>query len=141
MNVTMKSGTNSFHGSAYDYLQNEVVNAAQPFTVQPGSPNEHIRPAVRRNDWGLTMGGPIIVPKLYNGRNKSFFFFNWEKYMNTQVQLPAAESIPTPAYRNGDFSAAIAAAGNKNLGTDPLGRIIFADAIYDPNTSPPRARS
>ena len=135
MNVTMKSGTNSFHGSAYDYIQNDVVNAAQPFTVQPGSPNEHIRPAVRRNDWGLTMGGPIIIPKLYNGRNKSFFFFNWEKYLNTQVQLPAAESIPTPAYRNGDFSAAIAAAGNKNLGTDPLGRVIFADTIYyDPYT-------
>ena len=132
MNVTMKSGTNSFHGSAYQYLQNEVLNAGQPFTLQPGSPNEHIRPQVRRYDYGLTMGGPVIIPKLYNGRNKTFFFFGWEQYLTTQVQLPAAESIPTPAYRNGDFSAAIAAAGNKNLGTDPLGRPIIANTIYDP---------
>ncbi|MBV9744714.1 MAG: carboxypeptidase regulatory-like domain-containing protein, partial [Acidobacteriia bacterium] len=134
MNVTMKSGTNQFHGSAYLYLQNEVLNAAQPFTVLSGSPNEHIRPAVRRYDYGVTMGGPIVIPKLYNGRNKTFFFFNWEQYLNSQVQLPAAESIPTPAYRNGDFSAAITAAGNKNLGTDPLGRPILADMIYDPTT-------
>jgi hypothetical protein len=134
MNVTMKSGTNNFHGSAYNYFQNEFLNAGQPFTVLTGSPNEHTRPVVRRNDYGLTMGGPIIIPKLYNGRNKSFFFFNWEQYLNTTVTLPAAESLPTQAYRNGDFSAAIAAAGNKNLGTDPLGGIIFADEIYDPNT-------
>ncbi|HEY7387821.1 MAG TPA: TonB-dependent receptor [Bryobacteraceae bacterium] len=134
MNVTMKSGTNQFHGSAYDYLQNEVLNSALPFTVQSGSPNEHTRPSVRRNDYGLTLGGPIIIPKLYNGRNKTFFFFNWEQYLNTTVQLPATESLPTPAYRNGNFSAAIAAAGNRSLGTDPLGRPILANTIYDPNT-------
>ncbi|MBV9505682.1 MAG: carboxypeptidase regulatory-like domain-containing protein, partial [Acidobacteriia bacterium] len=134
MNVTMKSGTNQFHGGAYNYLQNEVLNAAQPFTVQTNSANEHIRPAVRRFDYGVTMGGPIIIPKLYNGRNKTFFFFNWEQYLNSQVQLPAAESVPTPAYRNGDFSAAITAAGSKSLGTDPLGRNILANMIYDPNT-------
>ena len=132
MNVTMKSGTNQFHGSAYNYFQNEILNSAQPFTVQPGSPNEHIRPVVRRNDYGLTMGGPILIPKLYNGRNKTFFFFNWEQYLNTTNALPAAQSIPTQAYRNGDFIAAIAAAGNKNLGTDPLGRPIVANTIYDP---------
>ncbi len=132
MNVTMKSGTNQFHGSAYDYFQNEFLNSAQPFTVQPGSPNEHIRPVVRRNDYGFTLGGPVWIPKVYNGRNKSFFFFSWEQYLNTQAFLPGAQSIPTPAYRNGDFSAAITAAGNKNLGTDPLGRAILADASYVP---------
>jgi hypothetical protein len=134
MNVTMKSGTNQFHGSAYDYLQNEVLNSAQPFTVEAGSPNEHIRPVVRRNDYGVTMGGPIIIPKLYNGRNKTFFFFNWEQYLNTTVQLPATESVPTAAYRTGNFSAAIAAANNTSLGTDPLGRPILANTIYDPTT-------
>jgi outer membrane receptor protein involved in Fe transport len=134
MNVTMKSGTNQYHGAAYNYLQNEVLNAAQPFSVQPGSRNEHIRPVVRRNDYGLTLGGPIRIPKLYDGRNKTFFFFNWEQYLNTQNQLPAVMSLPTPAYRNGDFSAAITAAGNKNLGTDPLNRPIIANTIYDPNT-------
>jgi len=135
MNVTMKSGTNQYHGSAYNYLQNEVLNSAQPFSIQPGSPNEHIRPVVRRNDYGVTLGGPIRIPKLYDGRNKTFFFFNWEQYLNTQNQLPGVMSLPTTAYRNGDFSAAITAAGNKSLGTDPLGRPIIANTIYDPNTT------
>lgn len=135
MNVTMKSGTNQYHGSAYNYLQNEVLNSAQPFSVQPGSPNEHIRPVVRRYDYGLTLGGPIRIPKLYDGRNKTFFFFNWEQYLNTQNQLPPVMSLPTAAYRNGDFRAAITAAGNKNLGLDPLNRPIIANTIYDPATS------
>src|SRR6516225_2835575 len=134
MNVTMKSGTNQFHGSAYNYFQNEILNAAQPFTVQPGTPNEHIRPQARRNDYGFTLGGPIRIPKLYNGRNRTFFFFNWEQYLNTTIALPGAQSIPTAAYRAGDFRAAIAAAGNKNLGMDPLGRTILANMVYDPNT-------
>ncbi|PWT98604.1 MAG: hypothetical protein C5B51_28880 [Terriglobia bacterium] len=134
MNVTMKSGTNQYHGSAYNYFQNEFLNSAQPFTVQPDSPNEHIRPVVRRNDYGFTLGGPIRIPKIYDGRNRTFFFFSWEQYLNTQNQLPATMSLPTPAYRNGDFSAAITAAGNRNLGTDPLGRAIISNAIYDPNT-------
>jgi hypothetical protein len=64
MNVTMKSGTNQFHGSAYNYLQNEMLNAGQPFTVQAGSPNEHVRPEVRRFDYGVTMGGPIIISQI-----------------------------------------------------------------------------
>ena len=133
-NVTMKSGTNQYHGTAYDYFQNEFLNSAQPFTVQPGSPSEHIRPAVRRNDYGATLGGAIRIPKIYDGRNKTFFFVNWEQYLNSQVQLPAVQSIPTAAYRAGDFSAAITAAGSRNLGTDPLGRPIIANTIYDPNT-------
>ena len=134
MNVTMKSGTNQYHGGAYNYFQNEFLNSAQPFSVQPGSPGEHIRPVARRNDYGVTMGGPIRIPKLYDGRNRTFFFFSWEQYLNTQNQLPGTISLPTPAYRNGDFSAAITAAGAKNLGTDPLGRAIIANTIYDPET-------
>jgi outer membrane receptor protein involved in Fe transport len=134
-NVTMKSGTNQLHGSAYDYFQDEFLNAGQPFTVEQGHPNEHTRPEVRRNDYGFTVGGPIFIPKLYDGRNKTFFFFNWEQFLNTQLILPTVDSIPTDAYRTGDFSAAIAAAGDKNLGTDPLGRPILSDEIYDPATA------
>ena len=134
MNVTMKSGGNQFHGSGYEYFQNEFLNAAQPFTVQAGSPNEHLRPTVRRNDYGLTLGGPVEIPKVYNGRDKTFFFFSWEQFLQNQNFLPGTFSVPTPAYRSGDFSSAITAAGNKNLGTDPLGRTILANMIYDPNS-------
>jgi Carboxypeptidase regulatory-like domain/TonB dependent receptor-like, beta-barrel len=134
MNITMKSGTNAFHGSAYEYFQNDFLNAAQPFTVQSGSPNEHTRPTVRRNDYGLTLGGPVAIPKVYDGRDKTFFFFGWEQFLQNQNFLPGTFSVPTAAYRNGDFSAAITAAGNKNLGTDPMGRTILANTIYDPLT-------
>ena len=133
-NVTMRSGTNQYHGSFYDYFQNEVLNSAQPFTVLQGSPNEHQRTQVRRNDYGLTLGGPIRIPKIYDGRNRTFFFFNWEQYLNTTVPTPTLISVPTDAYKQGNFSAAIAAAGNRGLGTDLLGRPILAEMIYDPNT-------
>ena len=132
MNVTMKSGTNQYHGSGYEYFQNEFLNAGQPFT---NSGHGHlVRPTLRQNDYGFTLGGPIRIPKVYNGRDKTFFFFSWEQFLRSQNFLPGAFSIPTAAYRNGDFSAAIAAAGAKNLGTDPLGRPIIANTIYDPNT-------
>src|SRR5690242_11828483 len=134
MNVTMKSGTNQYHGNAYEYFQNDIFNAGQAFTVQEGSPNEHVRPRVRRNDYGLTLGGPVTIPKVYNGHNRTFFFFGWEQFLQTQATLPTVRTVPTPAYRIGDFSAAITAAGNKNLGTDPLGRPIIANTIYDPRT-------
>jgi hypothetical protein len=132
MNITMKSGTNQYHGSLYDYFQDEFLNAGQPFTNNGNG--GLFRPQQRRNDYGLTLGGPVRIPKIYNGRDKTFFFFSWEQYLQNLNDLPAAFSIPTQAYRNGDFSQAIAAAGNKNLGTDPLGRPIFANEIYDPTT-------
>jgi hypothetical protein len=132
MNVTMKSGTNSYHGSLYNYYQNEFMNAGQPFT---NNGNGHlVRPQNRQDDYGFTLGGPIRIPKVYNGRDKTFFFFSWEQFLRNQNFLPGAFSVPTAAYRTGDFSAAIAAAGNKALGTDPLGRPIIANTIYDPST-------
>ena len=135
MNVTMKSGTNQYHGNAYEYFQNDFLNAGQAFTVDTkGNPNEHIRPRVRRNDYGLTLGGPVTIPKVYDGQNRTFFFFGWEQFLQTQNTLPAVRTVPAPAYRIGDFSAAITAAGGRNLGTDPLGRAIIANTIYDPTS-------
>src|SRR5665213_1625228 len=93
MNVTMKSGTNQYHGSLYEYYQNDILNAAQPFTVQQGSPNEHNRPTVRRNDYGLTLGGPVDIPKVYNGRDKTFFFFSWEQFLQNQNFLPGTFTV------------------------------------------------
>jgi len=137
MNVTMKSGTNQYHGSAYEYFQNDIFNAGQAFTVEKGSSTEHVRPRVRRNDYGLTLGGPVTIPKVYNGENRTFFFFGWEQFLQTQATLPSVRTVPTPAYRSGDFSAAITAAGGRNLGTDPLGRPIIANTIYDPRNQFP----
>ncbi len=129
LNVTMRSGTNQFHGTAYEYFVNEFLDAGQPFTT-----NGHgglLRPETRRNDFGGTVGGPVWIPKVYNGRNRTFFFFNFEQYRLTQNVIPTAISVPTAAYRQGNFSSALLGAP---LGTDPLGRTIFGNQVYDPST-------
>jgi hypothetical protein len=107
-NFTMKSGTNSLHGSAYDYLVNEAFNAGLPFTdagtLTPLKAGQHIRNTQRRQDFGFTLGGPIRIPKVYNGTNRTFFFFNFEQYRENRQISNGLMSVPTQAYRDGDFS-------------------------------------
>jgi hypothetical protein len=125
-NYTIKSGTNKFHGSVYNYIANEAFNATHPWL--------HSKPRVRRNDYGFTVGGPIVVPGLYDGHNKSFFFFNFEQYRQTENINNQTITIPIQAYRDGDFSSART---GRVLGTDPLGRQIIEGTIYDPATTRP----
>ena len=107
-NYTMKSGTNQLHGSGYDYLVNEAFNAGLPFTdagtLTPLKAGQHIRNTQRRNDFGFTLGGPITIPKVYNGANRTFFFFNFEQYRESRQISNGLMSVPTDAYRGGDFS-------------------------------------
>ena len=104
INMTMKSGTNQYHGSGYDYFVNEDLNAGNPFShTADGEPGKY-RPRNRRNDFGGTLGGPIYIPKVYNGHDKTFFFFNYEQYLET-TQYGFTDTVPTAAYLNGDFSA------------------------------------
>src|SRR5690242_8308352 len=109
-NFTMKSGTNQLHGSAYDYFVNEALNAGLPFTdagtQSPLKAGEHIRNAVRRNDYGFTVGGPIRIPKVYNGENRTFFFFSFEQFRQNSVISNGLQTVPTQAYRSGDFTTA-----------------------------------
>ena len=128
-NLTMKSGSNQFHGSAYDYFVNEALNAGTPFTNNGNG--GLIRPVQRRNDYGFTLGGPVWIPKVYNGHDRTFFFFNWEQYRETQDINNQFVTVPTPAYRAGNFSAALT---GRTLATDPLGRPILENTIYDPST-------
>jgi hypothetical protein len=123
-NVTMKSGTNQYHGSGYEYFVNEDLNAAVPFT--------NVLPRQRRNDYGGTLGGPVTIPKLYNGKDKAFFFFNFEQFRQTTVTNNVTTTVPTTLYREGNFSQALT---GRNLGTDPLGRPILENTIYDPNSN------
>ncbi len=128
-NLTMKSGTNQLHGSAYEYFVNEFLNAGQPFTDDK---NGHLlRPPQRRNDFGFTVGGPVVLPKLLDGRNKAFFFFAFEQYRETTVNNASTTTLPTLAYRQGDFGAART---NRPVTTDGLGRQVFENIVYDPTT-------
>jgi hypothetical protein len=133
-NVTMKSGTNEFHGTAYEYFVNEAFNAGNPFVT--GDPAGNPRPRARRNDYGFTLGGPVWLPK-YDGRNKTFFFVSFEQYRETTVVNNQKQTVPTAAYRNGDFSTAITSrvVGTDPAQRDPLGRPMLEGMIYDPRTT------
>jgi len=120
-NFTTKSGTNSFHGSVYEYFTNEALDAQRAYT--------YVRPRSRKNDFGGTIGGPVLIPKIYNGRNRTFFFFNWETYRNTVLAAGTFLTVPTAQMRAGDFSQLLT---NRNLGTDIAGRAILENTIYNP---------
>ena len=144
-NITMKSGTNQFHGSAYEYFENEALNAGDPFSYNSGTqanPSGGLfRPRSRRNDFGGTFGGPVWIPKVYNGRNKTFFFYSYEYFRETQA-LTFTDTLPNAMYQAGNFSAISPNGGagfNTGLGvpsakvaTDALGNPIYANEIYDP---------
>ncbi len=128
-NLTMRSGTNQYHGTAYEYFVNEALNAGSPFT---NDGNGHLlRPRQRRNDYGFNLGGPVYIPKLYDGHDKAFFFFNFEHFAETLITNNVSGTVPTAAYRTGDFSRALT---NRNIGTDGLGRPILENTIYDPTS-------
>ncbi len=76
ISVTTKSGTNELHGSAFDYFQADWLNANTWLNNKVG----RARPKFHRNDFGATIGGPVVIPKVYNGKNKSYFFFSYEGY-------------------------------------------------------------
>jgi hypothetical protein len=153
INYTIKSGTNQLHGSLYDYFVNEALNAGLPFTdagnVSPNKAGQHIRNVLRRNDFGGTVGGPIRIPKVYNGTNKSFFFFNFEQYRENNNIFNGLMSVPTQAYRNGDFETAgcfryvgsscavptQALTVNGAPAIDPAGTVLTYGQVFDPNTT------
>src|SRR5205814_7749254 len=121
-NYTMKSGTNQFHGSAYDYFVNEALNAGTPFTAGTGDKSkQHLRSTQRRNDYGFTFGGPIWIPKVYNGHDKTFLFFNFEQYRETLNVGTNVATVPFAAYQGGNFASAMGAQIQINDPTDPAG--------------------
>ena len=100
ISVTTKSGSNDFHGSLYEYLQNDKLNANSFFN----NLNKSRKAPIRFNQYGGGVGGPIVIPKLYNGKDKAFFFFSYEGIRNSAPGSSYA-TVPTDAMRNGDFSA------------------------------------
>jgi Carboxypeptidase regulatory-like domain len=116
MTFVSKSGTNQFHGTAYDFLRNDALDARRFFARTRG--------VLKQNDFGASVGGPIWIPKLYNGKNRTFFFFAFEGFRNRVGGNDDILSVPTPEMYNGDFSKWV----------DANGRLI---QIYDPATTRP----
>jgi hypothetical protein len=129
-NFTARSGTNEFHGTLYDYFAHEKLYAGRPFT--DNGTGGHVRPQVRRHDLGANFGGPVVIPKLYDGHNRTFFFFNYEMFRDVSTNFLGFGTVPTEAYRRGDFSAALT---GRTIGTDPLGNPVLENVIYDPRTA------
>ncbi|HVJ08427.1 MAG TPA: TonB-dependent receptor [Acidisarcina sp.] len=136
-NYSIKSGTNQLHGTLYEFFQNEDLNANSYNNNQRGAG----RSKQRLNNFGGTVGGPIFIPKVYDGRNKSFFFVSDEKTKITNYALSGKNtSMPTQAMLGGDFSAFLnpaytqKAASGQIAGTDILGRPVRYGQIYDPST-------
>jgi len=145
INQVIKSGSNQYHGSAFNYFGNDILNSDDAAS--------HTRGRIRRNDYGASVGGPVRIPGLYNGKDKTFFFFNWEQYVDSQFHFSdfTAPTVPTAAYRGGDFTGLlpIAQAGgpggdpNLRLGVgaaahdykDPLGNVIPLGTIFDPGST------
>ncbi len=118
INVSVKSGTNSVHGTVYEYAQRSALNANTFTNNAKSKPRE----GNGLNQYGFTVGGPLSVPKLYNGKDKTFFFFAGESYgQDLNFPLESIASVPTVEQKQGDFSKT----------TDAAGR---AMPIYDPMT-------
>ena len=114
VNVITKGGTDSFHGSAYEFDRNDALSANDFFSNRLGQPKQPLR----YNRWGGTLGGPVFLPKLYNGRQKTFFFFAYEGLKDNQSEANRF-TVPTQAERNGDLSALLAPAAGSITIYDP----------------------
>jgi hypothetical protein len=110
-----KTGANALHGSAYDYLNNDDLNA----NSWTNNLNHVARGRQRQNVYGFSISGPVYLPKVYNGKNKTFFFFNFEQNNNHGVSTPAA-AVPTLLQKTGNFSQTSTASGQLIQLYDPL---------------------
>ena len=142
-NFVIKSGTNHVHGSAFGIFQNEALNSndwfnngQQAFWNSIGNTSQaklFKRPLDRQFDYGISAGAPAVIPHLYNGRDRTFVFFNWEQYRRAGGGI-ATSTVPTVAERTGDFSDQLINGANGQ--TNPCdGTPILNGQIFDPTTT------
>ena len=120
LNIITKSGTNDLHGSGYEFFGNDQLNAANFFVNRAGKPpipgRDDFRTPLRYNQYGFTLGGPVTIPKLYSGKDKTFFFGGYEATKVRQYNYMTSV-VPPTSIRSGDLSAA------PNAVYDPLSTI------------------
>ncbi|MDQ1470884.1 MAG: hypothetical protein QOJ99_2364 [Bryobacterales bacterium] len=118
VNMITKGGTNDFHGALFEFLRNDRLDAKNFFTAQGQK-----KPPLRQNQYGIQFNGPVLIPKIYNGRNKTFFMFGWES-LRSKTQVPSIASVFTPRMRGGDFSETTAVVRDPFTGTPFPGNVI-----------------
>jgi hypothetical protein len=136
-NFVVKSGTNAFHGSSAVYVQDSRMDA-KPFVSKALKQNP---PARELQNWVVAIGGPVMLPKMYSGKGRSFFFATFEKTHAEEQTSTSFRTLPTREFQNGDFSRLLdpAYTGDPRsgtvVGTDPLGRPVRFGQIYDPRST------
>ncbi|HWB96786.1 MAG TPA: TonB-dependent receptor, partial [Bryobacteraceae bacterium] len=115
ISVVTKSGTNELHGTAYEFHRNSYFDANSFFNNRAGIPLG----ALKRNQVGGAIGGPVMIPKLYNGKDRTFFFFDYEAFREKTL-ASASYTVPTALERGGDFSKTVNSAGARVTIYDPM---------------------
>lgn len=124
INLVTKSGTNTPHGSLYEFVRNDAFDARNAFATQRDPVTGRVKQVLRYHQFGGTFGGPVWIPKVYDGRNRTFFFAGYEQWRQITAPLRRG-TVPTIEQRNGDFSKTF----------DSRGALI---PIYDPATTRPK---
>jgi hypothetical protein len=132
VNVSLKSGTNQLHGTAFEFLRNEKLDAKNFF-----DPPDKPKPPFKRNQYGLSLGGPVWIPKVFDGRSKLFFFGDFEAGV-VRESTTTTSTIPTTKMRTGDFSDLLAV--NRRI-TDPLSRQPFPNNVIPADRIDPVAKT
>lgn len=138
INATVKSGTNQIHGDVWEFLRNDALDANDYFLNYAGKP----RTEFRRNQFGFTLGGPVFVPRIYDGRNKTFFFGDYEGTRSNQGNAITG-TVPTASERASgftDFSDLISLQSGSNK-ADAAGKVYPLGTILDPSTTTPYGSS
>lgn len=136
-NFALKTGTNTFHGTAYYYTQNDALRA-NSFNFNAIN---RARNPFKLSNYGGSLGGPVTIPKLYSGKNKTFFHFNYEATRVRDFSAGGFITLPTTDFKRGDFTRLLNAAGTANpssgtaVGADALGRTVAFGQIFDPATT------
>ena len=128
INVVTKSGTNQLHGSLVEFLRNQVLDARTFFTLPTPANPQAKKPPLRQNQFGFELDGPVTIPKLYNGRDKTFFMASYEGYRLVQQTTSLSTSMPA-AFFNGNFSSVPASSITGGTIKDPLTGAPFAGNI------------
>jgi hypothetical protein len=127
VSVSTQSGSNDLRGNLFWFHRNHVLDAKNVFA----SPTQR-KPVFRRNQFGIAAGGPIVVPKVYNGRNKTFFFVDYAGFREGRG-IATVNTVPVAAFREGDFSGLRDRAGNPLTIYDPLTtRVVNGQTVRDP---------
>lgn len=144
VNVSLKGGSNQLHGALYEYFRNDVLNANTFESNLAGAKKS----AFRWNQPGLEIDGPVYLPKIYDGRDKTFFMYSWEA-IRSSIPYPQTYTVPSLLQRTGDFSQTVQSNGNPITIYDPLtttqsgstyNRTAFANNIIPTNRLDPVAK-